>query len=101
MEFVNGGELYSLLQARPKPASDQPSSAPLPLSAQSPQSTCHHKALSSLRVRSGPQNTGKLKEDHARMYIGEIALAFYYFSQLNIVYRCSPAAQPWLPAPCA
>eukprot|EP01049_Picozoa_sp_SAG25_P007215 SAG25_NODE_576_length_6788_cov_7.020033_9_plen_217_part_00 len=46
LEFVNGGELYSLLQ-----------------------------------------NQGKLKEDWARMYVGELALAFYYFSQLNIVYR--------------
>lgn len=46
LEFVNGGELYSLLQ-----------------------------------------NQGKLSEPWARMYIGELALAFYYFSQLNIVYR--------------
>ena len=46
LEFVNGGELYSLLQ-----------------------------------------NKGKLSEPWARMYIGELALAFYYFSQLNIVYR--------------
>jgi protein kinase X len=46
MEFVNGGELYSLLQ-----------------------------------------NRGKLSNEHARMYVGEVALAFYYFSQLNIVYR--------------
>jgi serine/threonine protein kinase len=46
LEFVNGGELYSLLQ-----------------------------------------NQGKLSEPWARMYVAELALAFYYFSQLNIVYR--------------
>jgi CRP-like cAMP-binding protein/tRNA A-37 threonylcarbamoyl transferase component Bud32 len=46
LEFVNGGELYSLLQ-----------------------------------------NQGKLSEPWARLYIGELALAFYYFSQLHIVYR--------------
>ena len=33
------------------------------------------------------QNQGKLTEPWARLYIGELALAFYYFSQLQIVYR--------------
>ena len=79
LEFVNGGELYAdrlfLHTGQTVPSVDRCADG--------------HGVMRAFvwRRYSLLQNQGKLTEPWARLYIGELALAFYYFSQLQIVYR--------------